>query len=133
MSTAYVEEEGFDVVDDFEVGDLSDQQGGVLDPAQRIGFEIKRATVRTTEDKETGNWMVRRLSLEAAIGPLGTDGEGKYAGKRLFPEFILTFNAADFPEKYNKDWWKRQARYPTKQLFKALGIDITAVRVRSEE
>lgn len=123
---------GFQVNEPVEVGDLSEQQGGVLEAAQRVGFVIRKATVRTQEDKDTKQWSVKRLSVEAAIGPLGVDGEGKYAGKVLFPEFILTFNKADFPDKFSKPWWEKEARYPLKQFLRALGRDITQVRVNDE-
>lgn len=103
---------GFQVNEPVEVGDLSEQQGGVLEAAQRVGFIIRKATVRTQEDKDTKQWSVKRLSVEAAIGPLGVDGEGKFANKVLFPEFVLTFNSTDFPEKFASNWWQKEARYP---------------------
>lgn len=123
---------GFQVNEPVEVGDLSEQQGGVLEAAQRVGFIIRKATVRTQEDKDTKQWSVKRLSVEAAIGPLGVDGEGKFANKVLFPEFVLTFNSADFPDKFSSSWWQKEARYPLKQFLKALNRDITQVRVNDE-
>lgn len=123
---------GFQVNEPVEVGDLSEQQGGVLEAAQRVGFVIRKATVRTQEDKDTKLWSVKRLSVEAAIGPLGVDGEGKFANKVLFPEFVLTFNSADFPDKFSSSWWQKEARYPLKQFLKALNRDITQVRVNDE-
>lgn len=123
---------GFQVTDEVEVGDLSEQQGGVLEAASKVGFTIRKASVRTQEDKETKLWSVKRLAIEAAIGPLGVDGEGKYAGKVMFPEFILTFNKTDFPDKFSKPWWEKEARFPLKQFLKALNRDITSVRVNDE-
>lgn len=124
--------DGFQIEDEIDVGDLSDQQGGVLEPHPRVQFSVKKASVRTAEDKDTKTWMVKRLAVEAQIGPLGVDGEGKYANKVLFPEFILTFNKADFPETYSKPWWEKEARFPTKQFLKAIGEDITSVRVNDD-
>lgn len=127
------DDSGFSINDEFEVGDLADQQGGVLDPAQRVSFEVRKASIRTIEDKQNGNtWMLRKLAVEVSISPLGVDGEGKLANKRIFPEFILVMNTTDYPDKYGSDWWKREARYPTKQFLKALGIDISSVRVNDE-
>lgn len=123
---------GFQVNEPVEVGDLSEQQGGVLEAAQRVGFVIRKATVRTQEDKDTKQWSVKRLSVEAAIGSLGVDGEGKFANKVLFPEFVLTFNSTDFPDKFSSSWWQKEARYPLKQFLKALNRDITQVRVNDE-
>lgn len=125
----------FDVEDEVDVGDLSDQQGGVLDPAPRVHFSIKKASVRTQREdmKDSSSpWTVKRLSVEAQVGAEGIDGEGKYANKVLFPEFVLTFNSSDFPEKFKSDWWQREARYPTKQFLKALGEDITSIRINDD-
>lgn len=133
MSTEYDDDKpGFQIEDEIDVGDLSDQQGGVLEPHPKVQFSVKKASVRTAEDKDTKVWMVKRLVVEAQVGPLGVDGEGKYANKVLFPEFILTFNKADFPETYSKPWWEKEARFPTKQFLKAIGEDITSVRVNDD-
>lgn len=125
-------DEGFQVVEPVEVGDLSEQQGGVLEAASKVPFVIRKATVRTQEDKDSKLWTVKRLAVEAAIGPLGVDGEGKYANKVLFPEFVLTFNSTDFPDKFKSNWWQKEARYPLKQFLKALNRDVTQVRVNDE-
>lgn len=126
------EEVGFQVSEEVSVGDLTDQQGGVLEAASKVPFTIRKASVRTQDDKESGKWSVKRLVVEAAIGPLGVDGEGKYANKVLFPEFVLTFNSADFPEKFASNWWQKEARFPLKQFLRALGREITQVRVNDE-
>jgi hypothetical protein len=76
--------------------------------------------------------MVKRLVVEAQVGPEGIDGEGKYANKVLFPELILTFNKADFPDTYSKPWWEKEARFPTRQFLKAIGEDISNVRINDE-
>ena len=125
-------DEGFQVTEEVAVGDLSEQQGGVMEAAAKVPFVIRKASVRTQEDKEAGIWSVKRLVVEAAIGPLGVDGEGKFANKVLFPEFVLTFNSADFPEKFASNWWQKEARFPLKQFLRALGRDITQVRVNDE-
>ena len=125
-------DEGFQVTEEVEVGDLSEQQGGVLEAASKVQFVIRKASVRTQDDKESGKWSVKRLAVEAAIGPLGVDGEGKFANKVLFPEFVLTMNTTDFPEKFASSWWQKEARYPLKQFLKALNREITSVRVNDE-
>lgn len=136
MTTDYVTDADddipFDVNEEIEVGDLSDQQGDVIDAASRVLFSIKKASVRTQEDRDTKKWQVKRLVLEAKVSELGVDGEGLYAGKIIFGELILTFNAAEFPVKFGKEWWKTKARYPTKQFFKAMGIDITGIKVNDD-
>lgn len=123
---------GFQVVEEVAVGDLSEQQGGVMEAVAKVPFTIRKATVRTQEDKESKLWTVKRLSVEAAIGPLGVDGEGKFANKVLFPEFVLVMNTTDFPDKFSSSWWQKEARYPLKQFLKALNRDIREVRVNDE-
>lgn len=126
------DEPGFQVQEEVSVGDLSDQQGGVMEAVAKVPFTIRKASVRTQEDKDSKVWTVKRLSVEAAIGPLGVDGEGKFANKVLFPEFVLTMNSTDFPDKFASSWWQKEARFPLKQFLKALGRDITSVRVNDE-
>lgn len=123
---------GFQVQEEVSVGDLSDQQGGVMEAVAKVPFTIRKASVRTQEDKESKLWTVKRLSVEAAIGPLGVDGEGKFANKVLFPEFVLTMNTTNFPDKFSSSWWQKEARYPLKQFLKALNREITSVRVNDE-
>lgn len=122
----------FDVTDEVNVGDLSDQQSGVLEPAAKVHFTIKKASVRTAEDKDTKTWIVKRLVVEAQVGPEGVDGDGKYAKKMLFPELVLAFNRADFPDAFSSPWWEKEARYPTKQFLKAMGEDVTNVRINDD-
>jgi hypothetical protein len=138
--SSYYEEEAvgtedhvpFDVTEEVEVEDLSEQQGGVVDKATRVSFEIRKSTTRVTEDKDTKKWMVKKLALDVVIGTDGIDGEGKYAGAHLFPEFILTMNTKDFPDKYSSDWWKTKSRYPTKMFFKAMRLGQEGVKVNDE-
>jgi hypothetical protein len=133
MSDMYDSDEvPFDVTEEIEVGDLNDQQGGVLDPAQRVPFTIRKASVRTQKDKDSGKWTIHRLVIEAQVGPDGTDGEGKYAGKVLFPEFILALNTADFADRFASDWWKNQSRYPTKAFFKAMDVPLQGTRINDD-
>lgn len=110
----------FDVMDGLEIGDLSDQTGQeVMEPAQRVGFSIKKAMLDTAESKETGDKLRINLVVDAVIGPSGVDGEGRYANKHRFERVLVWFN----PEVYTSEWWKKQARFPLKQLLKALDYD----------
>lgn len=121
-------DEGFNINDPIEVGDLSDQTGEeVLEPARRVGFVVKKATIRTQlqdnkqPEGEDNPWKVKRLALQIAVGPDGVDGEGKYAKKVLFPELPLTFNVQDFPEQFNTEYYQKRARNDTKMFFTAMG------------
>lgn len=130
MSTAYSTAEDSDSPDinsPVLVGDLSDQETtDVIDPASKVSFVIKKASVRTqhSDPKDTSSpWAVKRLVIDAAIGPEGVDTDGKYANKHLFSELILTFNT----DIYNSEWWMKKSRGPTKQFFAALGFDVAAL------
>lgn len=122
---------GFNVNDPVEVGDLSTQTAeDVMEPARRVPLIIKKAAVRTqlednkTAESDSNRWKAKRLAVQLAIGPDGVDGEGKYANKRLFPELLLTFNVADFPEQYDTEYYQKRARADTKGFFTALGFDV---------
>jgi hypothetical protein len=136
------EEVGFDVNEDIDVGDLSDQEGGVLPAASRVIGTIKKASIKTNlldnklPESEGNMWTFKSLHLEIAIGPLGTDGEGMYAGKVLFTDLIVVYSiegtkksASLKNKKYNASWWEREARYPAKQFIKAIGGDVTHVKI----
>lgn len=127
MSTAYADSDEIDINDPITIGDLSDQQvSDVIDPARKVPFIIKKASVRKQyadpQDK-TSTVEVTRLSIDAAIGADGTDTEGKYANKHLFTDLVLTFNA----ETHTGDWWLKRSRGPTKQFFQALGFDVAGL------
>lgn len=132
--------EGFDINEPIEIGDLSDQTGDeAIDPAKRVGFIIKKATIRTqlennqSAESDENKWLVRRLALQVAVGPDGVDGEGKYANKRFFPELPLTFNTNDFPAKYDSDYYKKRARNDTKTFFTALGYNPSKLPAINDE
>lgn len=144
MSQAYHaadENEGFEINEPIDVGDLSDQSTGqdVIEAARHVPFVVKAASVKTQlEDNkapqsEYNNWKVKRLKLQVAVGALGTDGEGRYANKVFFPELILTMNTTDFPDQYASDWWKKKARGPFREFLTALGYDIKQPPVINDE
>ena len=135
----------FDVTEDLDVGDLSEQEGGVLPAASRVIGEIKKASVKTNlmnnkaSQSEDNPWTFKSLHLEIAIGPLGTDGEGTYKGKVLFADLIAVFDPAacrksaeNRGKKYNASWWERESRYPLKQFIKAVSGDVKAVKINDD-
>lgn len=110
----------FDVNEEFEVGDLSDQSGQeLLEAAKGVKFIVREAKIQIVEDKESGETLMRKLNIQAKIGPLGVNGEGKYANKVMFAELIAWYN----PERYTSDWWKKQSRFPLKSFMQAVGYD----------
>lgn len=124
MSAQYaMEDDAPDLNDPVIMDDLSDQETrDVIDPASKVPFTIKKASIRKQyadpQDK-TSTVEVTRLVIDAAIDPEGIGEDGKYAGKHLFSELILSFNK----ETHTGDWWLKRSRGPTKQFFTALGFD----------
>ncbi len=118
----------FDVNDEVEV-DVSDQEGNdVIPPFRKVRFEIKKASLDINTDKATRKWLTKKLALEVAVAE-GVDEEGKYKGKRFFPRFLLVYNKADWPGKFDSDWWKKKSRFDTKDFFKAMSIDPAHLKV----
>lgn len=122
MSTAYAKDDDVDLNESpIQMDDLSDQQvSDVIDPARKVPFVIKKASVRkqyADQNAKSGTPDVVRLVIDAAINADGVDTEGKYANKHLFTELILTFNK----EVKTGEWWEKRSRGPTKQFFQALG------------
>ena len=114
----------FEVVD-FEVPPSDDQIGGdVIDAVRNVRFTIKKVTIRQNDAKD-----IMRLNVQSNVGPLGVDGNGRYANKALFAELLVY---AD-PSVYTSDWWKKQSRFPWKQFQGALGLDASqATRINDE-
>jgi len=121
MTTEYVtptesdddsDEVPFGVEDDVEVGDLSDQMGGVMDAAKGVLFGIKKASIRTRyldndgpgKGTPTNPWAEKKLVIEAAIGPQGVDGKGTNAGRVIFLEMYLAFPAKTINGKRELDF-----------------------------
>lgn len=126
-------DEGFEIVDEFEVGDLSTQTGNdVIDAFPRVRFEVRKATVRPYIKHDESTWRKKFLALDLVVGPLGVDGDGKYANKHLFQDELLVANTEDFPELAT-DHYKTKARFGFKQLLKAMGFDpATPPRINDE-
>jgi hypothetical protein len=121
-------EVGFDVTDEVDVGDLSDQEGNdTIDKASRVRFEIRKASVRPYMKKDETVWRKKFLALDLVVGPLGVDGEGKYANKHFFQDLLLVANVGSGGyEELNTEHYKTKARFPVKQFFKAMGYDPAA-------
>src|SRR5688572_16198295 len=103
-----VEEVPFDVYD-YEVGDLSTQSGqDVIDAAQKVRMSVHNKTgIKLSKDK-----CIVKLALGAKIGPLGVDGDGKYAGKVVWQDLNAAFTeSGKSEEKYKTDWWQKNARF----------------------
>lgn len=111
----------FEVTTPYEIAPCDDQSGGeLLDAARGVVFEVKKAESRERLSKDALEApMTRSLNLQCKIGPLGVDGNGRYANKVMFVDLLTWFN----PDVYKSDWWKKQSRFPLKSFLQATGYD----------
>lgn len=120
MTETEEQEQGFQVTDAKDIGDVSDQKAKeLLEAAKGIGFVIKKAELRDVLRKEDKHLLMQKLNVQAQIGPMGVDGEGKHANKIQFIELTTWFDS----EIYQSEWWKNQARFPLKSFLQALDFD----------
>lgn len=133
MSTSFAMDDDIDVNDPVIMDDISDQEtSDVMERAPRVRWEIKKAEIRTQRldnkaaASEDNPWTIKRLSLQVAVGPDGTDNEGANANRRVFQDYIIAFNK-DADAKFLGDWWQKKARGPAKELFTALEFDLKAM------
>lgn len=119
-------DDGFDITEELEVGDLSTQTGNdVIDPASKVRFEVRRASVRPYQKQDEDTWRKKFLSLDLVVTSDGVNGEGKYANKHFFQDELLVANVDAFPE-LNTDHYKQKARFGLKTFLKAMGYDPAA-------
>lgn len=124
MSTSFAMDDEVDVNEPVLMDDLSDQEtSDVMDRASKVRWEIKDAKVRTRYDDENDkSKFVKRLSLQVAVGPDGTDQAGANANRRVFMDYIIAFTTDTGVR--DSEWWTKKARGPAKELFTALQFDL---------
>lgn len=140
-------DEGFEVTDEVnpdEVGDLSDQKSSDwIEPHRNVQFSIKQGSclivTSLDETKDGGDgitWLTKNLRVQAQINPLGVDGEGLYAGKLFFPDFLVILNLPALKEAherkvadgkkpkkpFNEKWWRTESRVDFKEFALAVGL-----------
>lgn len=121
----YGGDDGFQVTEEVEVGDLSAQQGNdVIDPAKKVRFEIRNATVRPYIKQGEVEWRKKFLALDLVITE-GVDEGGKYRGKHMFQDLLLVANTSHYPE-LDTDNYRAKARFDTKVFLKAMAFDPAA-------
>ena len=91
----------------------------MIDGVRGVRFKVEDVSPNVIKDAN-GTTLMARLNVRASIGPLGVNGEGRYAGKNLFADLLTWYNDST----YTSDWWKKQARFPYKSFLKAHGYDI---------
>ncbi len=131
-----VEQAGFQVTDEVEIGDLSgvsDDQS--MPKAQGVKVRIEKPAVRRTlvnnkvaEDGVNNPCIAKEINCQLRILPEGIDGAGAYANKVLFPNPRWYIWAEVQHEFFNKranfTGEKRGYLSPLKKLLVALGYDI---------
>jgi len=146
--TVAEDEVPFDVTEDLDIGDLTDQEGGVLPQATRVIGEIRKAAVKRClennkySERPDNQWTFKYLHLEIKIGPQGINDQGDYAGKVLFTsmmDIVLTYNeeackrkAQAAGKKFNTHWWAKEARFGAKQFFTALNGNAQNIKVNDD-
>ena len=127
MDESEVRENGIEIVDEVEVGDLSDvkEERTILPPTKMVKLRIRKATVLENKDK-TYRQINASLALEDGIE---VAGEVKYKGMVVWAK-VCYF--AD-PSVYTKDFFKKsQHLVELKKLATALGIDVKGIKVNDE-
>lgn len=161
MSSTQEEEYGDEIpfsveeaIDPSDVGDLAEVKGDqAIDAVRDVVMIVVKASIDTQREyKDASEWAVKRLHIESKIGPMGTDGEGRYAEKRFFTDLVVAFpmttvdgrrvadlsalerihqTAVDAGKKKDKkgqdkpfprDWWLKQSQFDFKEFALATGL-----------
>lgn len=126
------ENEGFDVNDEIEVGDLSNvkEQRLLIPPTQNVLLEITKSGLEAFKEGAYKNISMTLKIVDGIESQIATE-EGfetttKYKNARLFARVCCY---AD-PEIYTKDFFKnKQHLMELKRLMVACGRDITTTKV----
>lgn len=118
---------GFEVVDEIEIGDLSDvkEERNILPPVKGIKVRIRKVTIN--QNKE-GTFRQLNMSLAVEDG-FEVAGEVKYKGSVIWARVPYYADS----QVYTKDYFvKKQHLVELKKLALALSIDITDIKVNDE-
>jgi len=122
-----LERAGFNVMDEVEIGDLSDvrEEKGVLPPAKAVKLAIRKAT---NQQNDKGTFRQLNMSMELVDG-IEVSGEVKFKGKVIWARIPYYADSI----AYNSDYFKKkQHLVEFKKLALALGKDITAIKVNDD-
>ncbi len=119
-----LEKAGFEVVDEVEVGDLSDvkEERNLLPPVKGVKLRIRKAT---NQVNDAGTYRQLNVSLALEDG-ITVNNETKYKGMVVWARIPYFADAS----VYNGDYFKKQQHLvELKKLAIALGIDIKTIKV----
>jgi hypothetical protein len=128
------EDQGFQVMDEVAVGDLTAVQQAITPVAQNVRVRIAKASVEKSKD---GNLKTLKTELKIvdgipALNEQTGEAEMKFQNKSLFPGFMELCVWANTAVK-NTQWYKNQQHLlGFKQFCQALSIDIKDVKINDE-
>ena len=117
------EHEGFDVVDEVVVEDLTNvkEEKQLVPPAKKVKLLVKKAEVQASKD-DAYRWINMQLQIVDGI-----DEAGAYKGKVVFGKVCFF---ADMKKYGEKDYFKKkQHLIGLKQLLQAIGADLAQVKI----
>jgi len=117
------EQEGFEVVDEVLVEDLTNvkEEKQLVPPAKKVKLMIKKAEIKASKD-DAYRWLNLQLQIVD-----GLDSEGAYKGKVVFGKVVFF---ADMVKYGEKDYFKKkQHLIGLKQLLQAIGADLASVKI----
>lgn len=124
----------FDVTDEVQVGDLTavKEDQFIIDAVQDVGLTVSKASIKkrlvqynASEDPVNNPCISKAVSVHWKVGAAGVDGEGKYANKVVFMDYLIWVdNTHEFfsAEKYKKNTQPWLFGY--KELVLALGYPV---------
>lgn len=113
-----------DAINPDDVGDLAEVKGdAAIEAVKDVTFVVVKASIDTQRQFEGDQeWACKRLKLEVKVADGGTDGEGKYAGKRFFPSVVVAFPMVTVPADASKPV-KSDKRYKVAAGFTSACVD----------
>lgn len=126
--------EGFDVVDQFEVQDLTDvKKEQQLFPATKdLKVRIEQAALQTNKDKDI---YALKLTLRVVDGIPGEDGQMGRVNAPIFTSMMdLVYGAnVDVKDRASNNWWKnKQHLVEFKNFANALGLSLSGIKINDE-
>lgn len=117
------ENEGFDVVEEVEIEDLTNikEEKQLVPPAKKVKLLVKKAESKSSKDGAYA-WINMQLQIVDGIDELGA-----YKGKVVFGKVCYYADMAKYGEK---DYFKKkQHLIGLKQLLTALGSDLSKAKI----
>lgn len=126
--------EGFEVVDQFEVQDLTDVKAekNLFPVAKDLKVRIAKAALQTNKDKDI---YALKLELRTVDGIQGEDGAMARVNNPIFNSLMDLVYGADTSIKgrdTNKWWKNRQHLVEFKNFVQALGMPLSGIKVNDE-